>query len=96
MRSHNAGTRRTWFAPGVGIVQLIAHNNFGDEAVIQLTGYEITEQSSDYLPLAIGNSWTYGWANIPEEYTAKDVYRVAANKGDLWYLENYGYAYKKQ
>lgn len=94
-RSFVCGTRRAWFAPGLGLVQFTAHNNTGDKAVIQLTNYEIIQPSSDYLPFAVGNSWTYGWVNLPEEYVAKDVYRVAANDGELWYLENYSYAYKK-
>ena len=90
------GTRYAWYAPGIGLVKMQIMLDNGTEATMQLTGYDITQESSDYLPLAIGNSWTHGWANIPEEYTAKEFYRVAANQGDLWYLENYGYAYKNQ
>lgn len=93
-RSYVCGVRRAWFAPGVGLVQLETRNTEGEEATIQLNDYEITQPSSGYFPLAIGNSWTYGWANIPAENTAKDVYRVIANEKDVWYLENYEYAYK--
>jgi RNA polymerase sigma-70 factor (ECF subfamily) len=89
------GTRRAWYAPGVGLVQL--HVRIGDdtEALIQLREYHIEEGSDDYLPLAIGNSWTYGWANVPPEYVNKEYYRVMANEGEKWYLEEYGYVYKE-
>ena len=53
------------------------------------------EQVPRYLPLAVGNSWTYGWAYLPPEWTAKEVYRVIANEGDMWYLEHYGYSYNR-
>lgn len=90
------GTRRIWFAPGVGLVQLHVLISDGKEATIQLQDYHIEEPSKDYLPLAIGNTWTYGWAGVPEEYVAREKYRVYANQNDLWYLENWNYVYKNQ
>ena len=89
------GTGQTWFAPGVGIARLHVQNGEGTEAVIELKGFSLQGKSEDYLPLAVGNSWTYGWANVPPEYVAKESYRVAANEGDLWYLEEYSYVYKQ-
>jgi hypothetical protein len=89
------GTRRVWFAPGVGLVQLHVRTAEDKEALIQLEQFTIGEPSADYLPLAIGNSWVYGWACIPNGYVAKESYRVGANEGDLWYLEHYEYAYQR-
>ena len=89
------GTRRAWFAPGVGMVQLWVKTGTDVEALIQLREFEIVEPSTDYLPLAIGNRWVYGWANVPEEYVGKEAYRVSANDGDLWFLEHLDYVYKQ-
>ena len=89
------GTRQAWYAPGVGLVQLHVRTGEGVEALIQLREFSVTQQTSDCLPLAIGNSWVYGWANVPDGYVAKEAYRVAENEGDVWYLEHYHYAFKR-
>jgi RNA polymerase sigma-70 factor (ECF subfamily) len=83
--------RRAWYAPGVGLVQLHVKQAEGTEAMIQLREFSVQGGGDDYLPLAVDNSWTYGWADVPPEYVAKEVYRVAANEGDRWYLENWRY-----
>ena len=89
------GTRKAWYAPGVGLVKLHVRTGDGTEAIIQLTKFTVQGAGNDYLPLAVGNSWTYGWAYLPPEWTAKEVYRVIANEGDMWYLEHYGYSYQQ-
>ena len=94
-REFLCGTRWAWYAPGVGLVQLEVRSAAGTEALIQLKEYSVNDGGSDYLPLAVGNSWTYGWADVPEEYVAKEHYRVIANEGDTWHLEHYHYLYKE-
>jgi tetratricopeptide (TPR) repeat protein len=89
------GTRQAWYAPGVGLVQLHVERGDGIEATIHLEKFSVANNGQDYLPLAIGNSWTYGWADLPDNCVAKETYRVAANAGDTWYLEHYSYAYAK-
>ena len=91
-RAEFCGIRRAWYAPGVGLVQLHVRREDGLEACIQLQDYSVTEGGQDYLPLAVNNTWTYGWADIPEEYIAKEVYRVTADENDLWFLEHYAFA----
>ena len=93
-RAYLCGTRRTWYAPGVGLVRLAVQTADGTEALIQLNEFSVEDSSDDCFPLAIGNSWTYIWADIPPEYFAKETYRVAAQEGDLWYLQSTGYACK--
>jgi RNA polymerase sigma-70 factor, ECF subfamily len=85
------GRRRAWYAPGVGLVQLQVQPAEGEEALVQLHEYSIVEKSQHYLPLAVGNSWTYRWANMPSECDAKDVSRVVAHDGRSWFLEQYAY-----
>ncbi|MBI3946253.1 MAG: sigma-70 family RNA polymerase sigma factor [Armatimonadetes bacterium] len=88
------GTRRAWWAPGVGLVQLHVQPAEGDEATIQLQEHAIVG-GEGYLPLAEGNTWTYGWADLPPEFVAKEFYRVDSHEGDDWYLERYHYVLKR-
>ena len=88
------GAVRAWYAPGVGLVQLHVRHEDGLEATIQLQTYEVGDKSRDWLPLAVGNRWEYGWADIPVEYVAQEVYQVAAQKEGRWYVEHFAYAYR--
>ena len=90
------GTVRAWYAPGVGLAQIHVRHEDGLEAVLQLQDYEIGEESSNFLPLAIGNRWEYGWSGVPTEYMAKEAYRVTAQEGNRWYVEHHAYAYRRQ
>jgi RNA polymerase sigma-70 factor (ECF subfamily) len=87
------GTVRAWYAPGVGLVQTQVHRDNGLKATVHLQVYEITAESQDYLPLALGNRWEYGWRDVPTEYAAKEIYCVAAQEDNRWYVEHYAYAY---
>lgn len=88
--SELSGTRKMWFAPGVGLVKLLVQTRRA-EIAIELTDYSLEKASSDYWPLAVGNSWSYGLANAPQDYIAKEVYEVAANEGERWFLTEYEY-----
>ncbi len=89
------GTVRAWYARDVGLVQLHVRHDDGLEATLQLQAYEAGEGSADFLPLAVGNRWEYGWAEVPAEYDAKEVYQVAAQRDGLWYVEHFAYAYRR-
>jgi len=95
IRDHVCGWQRSWFAPGVGLVRFVSETRAGGETVVNLAEYEIVEPSADYLPLAVGNSWAYGWADAPAGLVAKERYRVAANDGEHWYLEDYRYVLRE-
>lgn len=95
-REELCGVCRAWYAPGVGLVRLHVRRGDGLEAVIELDGYSVEDGSRDYLPLSIDNTWTYGWADLPPEYHAKEVYRVTGHKDDRWYLEHYAYALRRR
>jgi RNA polymerase sigma factor (sigma-70 family) len=88
------GTRRAWWAPGVGLVQLHVERGDGSSALIQLCEYSIEEKSRDYLPLAIGNAWSYSWTGAAPEWVAKESFQVREHDGDKWYLEHIRYVYK--
>ena len=89
------GTVRAWYAPGVGLVQLHGRHEDGLEATIQLQTYEVGNEGGDWLPLAVGNRWEYGWADVPAEYVAREVYQVAAQREGRWYVEHSAYAYRQ-
>jgi len=95
MNRELCGTVRAWYAPGVGLVQLHVRHEDGLEATLQLQAYQVGEGSRDFLPLAVGNRWEYGWADVPAEYDAREVYQVAAEQGGLWYVEHFAYAYRR-
>ena len=87
------GTRRAWYARGVGLVKLDVRRADGVEAVIQLREFSVADGGDAYLPLALGNEWAYEWAGLPEGYVSKDAYRVATREGAAWCLEHYAFAY---
>lgn len=91
-RRELCGVCRAWYAPGVGLVQVHVTLDGGLEALIQLRDYSVAEAEGEYLPLALGSAWTYGWAGLPPKYEAKEVYRVTGHEDDRWYLEHYAYA----
>ena len=108
-REELCGIRRAWYAPGVGIVQLHIVSANGMEATLQLQDYAIADRTAqeqpveaggaDYLPLAIGNRWAYGWKGLSDEITAREAYQVTAQiqadtEPGIWCLEHYAYAYK--
>ena len=89
------GTVRAWYAPGVGLTRLHVRHDDGLEATIELQAYQVMEQGRDLLPLAVGNRWEYGWADVPDEYAAREVYHVTAQDGPLWYAAHHAYAYRR-
>lgn len=90
------GKRSSWFAPGVGLVRFVAESEEGSVSVVDLKDYETAGHCAEYLPLAVGNSWTYWWPDAPGGAGAKERYEVAGSEGGLWYLENYRYVMKRR
>src|SRR5262249_53678963 len=88
-QSEYCGLRRAWYAPGVGLVQLQVRRDDGVETLIQLQHYHLATESAEYLPLAVENTWTYGWANTPPGYLSQEVYCVTAVAGENVYLSYY-------
>jgi len=57
------GTRHLWFARGVGLVMMQYEHSDGTTTRAILMEYYAPVWSEDFLPLKIGNSWTYMWKN---------------------------------
>jgi RNA polymerase sigma factor (sigma-70 family) len=90
-RDFVCGTRWAWYARGVGIVQCRLRQSDGKEVTLRLKQHSV-QPSDAYLPLALGNAWTYG--HDTPGYVDKESYRVATREGDVWCLEHYDYLYK--
>jgi RNA polymerase sigma-70 factor, ECF subfamily len=90
-RDSLCGTRRAWFAPGIGLVQLAAINPWGGEERLQLQEYSVQTPGDAALPLAVGNTWSYTWAGLPNDLSGMEVYRVGSRVADTWYVESFGY-----
>lgn len=70
------GTRDVWYAPGVGVVLLQYHHENGDTTTAELQSYSLAKPSTDYFPLAVGDTWTYQWINEYRTDYVTDVYTV--------------------
>jgi len=93
-RRELCGAIRAWYAPSVGLVQVHVRRGDGVEAAIQLRAYQVGGESEEYLPLALGNRWVYGWADVPSDYDAGEVYQVTGQADSLWFLSHYAYAFR--
>ena len=74
-------------------MQFAAFND-NDENIAVLADYKIIDPSNDYMPLTVGNSWSYDWMKRPNGCITRESYRVVVNEGEHWYLENYRYTIK--
>ncbi|MDE0397853.1 MAG: M1 family aminopeptidase [Candidatus Poribacteria bacterium] len=73
------GTRYLWFAEGVGLVKLRYEHSNGVVTEAELLEYKIPVEDPEYLPLQIGNVWTYKWQNTYRAEAAIEEWRVIRN-----------------
>ena len=73
------GTRYLWFAEGVGLVKLRYEHSNGVVTEAELLEYKIPVEDQEYLPLQIGNVWTYKWQNTYRAEAAIEEWRVIRN-----------------
>ena len=87
------GTKLAWFAPGVGPVKLVYNHTDGKVTEVELEEYSVVDESDNYFPLSIGNRRVYYWSSLDQRYVTKDCYEVAVQKGNVYYIDHYGYSY---
>ena len=73
------GTRYLWFAEGVGLVKLRYEHSNGVVTEAELLEYKVPAEDQEYLPLQIGNVWTYKWQNDYRDEAAIEAWRVIRN-----------------
>ena len=71
------GVRTLWFAPGVGLVKMLYESENGKRTEAELTKVTIQDPTSSYMPLALGNEWTYRWTNGYRGYDVIETLRIA-------------------
>ena len=78
------GTRYLWFAKGVGIVKMRFEHTNGIVTEAELLEYKVPANATAYLPLQIGNAWTYKWQNdYQDEAVIEECYIVGSNAVSL-------------
>jgi len=86
LRDYYAGTKKIWYAPGVGLVRLLYRHRNGLETDIRLVDYQVADSDNAYLPLAIDNRWRYRWTDSASGTEFEDALRVAARDADDWHI----------
>jgi hypothetical protein len=77
------GTRYTWFAKGVGLVRMRYEHSNGQVTEAVLLSHDLAGKSDDYLPLQVGNRWTYAWKNDYRQEAVIETWKVEARPQDL-------------
>jgi hypothetical protein len=76
------GTRYLWLAKGIGIVRMRYEHVNGKVTEAVLLSYKVAGDSEDYLPLDIGNRWTYAWKNDYRQEAVIETCTIGARPQD--------------
>ena len=82
------GTRYLWFAEGVGLVKMRYEHSNGIVTQAELLEYKVPTEEQEYLPLQIGNMWTYKWHNDYRDEAIVEEWHVIRNFSHPANLEN--------
>ncbi|MGE5293510.1 MAG: hypothetical protein ACM3VT_01645 [Solirubrobacterales bacterium] len=77
------GVRYMWFAKGVGLVRMRYEHSNGIVTEAVLLSHKLAVRSDDYLPLQVGNRWTYAWKNDYRETAVIETCMVSEWPQDL-------------
>jgi RNA polymerase sigma-70 factor (ECF subfamily) len=88
-----SGTGFLWFAPGIGLVKGKFSNLHHEVVEIELADFSLSEKSEDYLPLALGNRWEYGW-NVGHEGVCREVCLITSADREGYELASATCAFK--
>ncbi len=77
------GTRYLWFAKGVGVVKMRYEHANGITTEAELLTYTVAGEDTEYLPLQVGNTWTYKWQNDYRDEAAIETCSVVGNSDRL-------------
>ena len=86
-RNTEMGTKRFWFAPGVGVVRFTCDWGRHISSDCVLTAYRTVAAEGEMMPIHIGNTWQYDEVDLTAEgYIARRDYRVLSGMGDRYLL----------
>lgn len=92
---NRCGEREFIYAPGVGLIKSTSVRRDGAISIAELTNYTVSNGNEDYFPLAVGNKWTYEWADKDDVFPSTDVYEVTEKDNEYYYVSHYYYALKQ-
>jgi RNA polymerase sigma-70 factor, ECF subfamily len=84
IRGYYAGSIKTWFAPGVGLVRLLQAHENGHTTDIQLVDHDVRGGCSDYIPLTNESRWHYQWTDQATGTQFDDFLTLAAHADKQW------------
>jgi hypothetical protein len=70
------GTRYTWFAKGVGLVRMRYKHSNGKVTEAVLLSHSVSAPGGGYLPVQVGNRWTYAWKNDYRQEAVIETWKV--------------------
>ena len=73
------GTRYLWFAKGIGVVKMRYEHANGITTEAELLTYKVAAEDPEYLPLQVGNAWTFKWQNDYRDEASIEVCQVVEN-----------------
>jgi len=77
------GTRYMWFVKGVGLVRMRYEHSNGKVTEAVLLSHGLSGESDGYLPLQVGNRWTYAWKNDYRQEAVIETWKVGERPQDL-------------
>ena len=86
---HRSGTRRQWFAPGVGLVKLVYEHGDGVVSSVELQRRERGEDCHDPWPLLPGYSWWYRTVDSRSDAAILDRLWVVGREDNVSHLAGY-------
>ncbi len=77
------GTRFLWFAKGVGVVRMRYEHSDGKVTEAVLLSHSLVGRGHNYLPLQVGNRWTYAWKNDYRQEAVIETWKIGERPEDL-------------
>lgn len=77
------GTRYLWLAKGIGLVRMRYEHSDGVITEAVLLSHSVAGMGDDFLPLQVGNRWTYAWKNGYRQEAVIETWKVGRQREDL-------------
>jgi len=93
-RGQYDGVRTEWYAPGVGLVKVQYNHKNGNRTDAQLIHCSLVKDTTEYLPLMLGNEWQYEWLDQDGRKLFQETCTVVSNDENVFYLASSAYKFR--
>jgi len=93
-RGQYDGIRTEWYAPGIGLVKVQYNHRNGKRTDAELIHYSLVEDTTEYLPLMLGNEWQYEWIDQDGQKLFHETCAVVSNDENVFYLASSAYTFR--